>query len=116
MAVTLTPDGGDPVGVVVWRDDAQGYDATATVYWPLGAADPVIGLGPVRAPAGTLTVVYDGAVWDVLASGQLVTLDTDCERVPSRVFAVTRLTVAHDADDPASTRLIRAEVQAVGMP
>lgn len=115
MAVTLTPAGGDPVPVVVWRDDALTAEGSTTSYWPLDSGDPVIAVGPVLAPSGDLTFVYSDDTWSVLTWGSLVTLDTDdCPDVPSREFAVLGLAITHASDDPGSTRLIRATIQATG--
>lgn len=116
MAATLTPDGGDPVDVVVWRDDARVSGSGVTVYWPLDSSAPVIALGPVTAPGGDLTFVYSDDAWSALLWGGLVTLDTgDCPDVPSRTFAVLGLAVTGSSDDPTSTRLIRATVQATDL-
>ena len=113
MGATLTPAGGDPVPVVVWRDEALTGTGSTTVYWPLDSAEPVVALGPVTAPAGDLTFVYSDDTWSVLTWGSLVTLDTDdCPDVPSREFAVLGLAITHASDDPGSTRLIRATIQA----
>ena len=113
MGATLTPAGGDPVDVVVWRDDALTAEGSTVVYWPLDSGHPVIALGPVLAPGGDLVLVYSDEAWSVLTWGTLVTLDTDdCPDVPGREFAVLRLAITHSSDDPASTRLIRATIQA----